>query len=230
MQDQINGILLVDKPQSKTSHDIVYWARKRFQGIKIGHAGTLDPIATGLLVLLLGKATKKSQLFTSAEKQYVGQMTLGFQTDTLDTDGKMIAQMPIPQITENKVREVFQLFTGPVEQTPPMYSAIHINGKRLYQWAQKGIEVERPKRIIEIYELKLLHFIENKIDFFVHCSKGTYIRSLISDLGEKLNTLSTMSALRRVQSGDFVVENAIAAFDLKSKSEDYLKAKIIPLT
>jgi tRNA pseudouridine55 synthase len=208
----MDGILLIDKPTGLTSHKVVAIIRKKLNIKKVGHAGTLDPLATGLLIIMLGKATKLSNLLISQFKTYEVEMKLFWETDTGDITGKIV-KSENPQIfTENQVQEVIISFSNyEYWQNPPRYSAIKIKGKKLYEYARQGISVEVPPRLVKIGEIKLLNYLsrEGKISFVVKCSKGTYIRSLVKDIAEKLGTISTVSQLRRISSGNFHIKQAI---------------------
>jgi tRNA pseudouridine55 synthase len=211
-----DSVLLVDKPKEWTSFDVVNMVRSRFNIPKVGHCGTLDPAASGLLVLMLGKFTKLSQKFSGEDKVYESDILLGTETDSQDMDGKIIAENDYSNVTEEQVREVIVSFIGEQEQIPPMFSAKKKDGKRLYKLARQGIEIERePNQIniesIEIEEINLPH-----IKFTVKCSKGTYIRTLASDMGKKLGCGAVLFGLRRTLSGQFDVNDAVTIETLKS--------------
>ena len=196
-----HGLVLIDKPAGLTSHDVVYKLRGHFGEKRIGHAGTLDPMATGVLVMLIGKATRISQYLMSVDKVYEGEATLGVVTDSQDAEGEVMSTQPVPELTEARVREVMKGFLGDQYQTPPMHSAIKIGGVPLYKLARKGEEVEREPRFIRIASFNLLSFATPKIAFDLHCTKGTYVRTVASDLGQKLGCGAHLSALRRTGSG-----------------------------
>ena len=183
---EMEGVLLVDKPQGLTSHDVVYHLRRKLQIKKIGHAGTLDPMATGLLVMLIGKATRISQYLISVDKVYEAEATLGVVTDSQDAEGEIMETRPVPELTADQVRATMKGFLGDQYQTPPMHSAIKINGVPLYKMARKGEEVEREPRFIRIASLELTSLALPKLSFTVHCTKGTYVRTIAYDLGQKL--------------------------------------------
>ncbi|MDI1248457.1 MAG: tRNA pseudouridine(55) synthase TruB, partial [Lacunisphaera sp.] len=183
---EIEGVLLVDKPKGLTSHDVVYHLRRKLQMKKIGHAGTLDPMATGVLVMLIGKATRISQYLMSVDKVYEGEATLGVVTDSQDAEGEVMETRPVPELTEAGVRELMKTFLGDQYQTPPMHSAIKIGGVPLYKLARKGEEVEREPRFIRIASFDLLSFVLPKLTFRLACTKGTYVRTVANDLGQKL--------------------------------------------
>lgn len=204
----MNGILLVDKPQDFTSHDVVAKLRGILKERRIGHAGTLDPMATGLLVVFVGRATRAVQFAESHGKTYLASMRGGLVTDTQDITGTVLSKNAA-EISDEELAAILPRFTGELLQTPPMYSAVKKGGKKLYELARKGIEVEREARKITIYSLELLGRIDGG-DFLlrVECSKGTYIRTLCHDMGQALGTGAVLTALRRERSGDFSVENA----------------------
>ncbi|MGD2279095.1 MAG: tRNA pseudouridine(55) synthase TruB, partial [Candidatus Omnitrophota bacterium] len=202
------GILVVDKEKNMTSHDVVALVRRNFKIKKVGHAGTLDPNATGVLVLLLGRATKLSARFLSQEKEYTGIMKLGERTDTGDRDGKVL-ETKEARVSEEKVKKTLSEFIGQIEQVPPMVSAKKINGKRLYKAARKGLEVEREPKKIVIRELELTGMELPFVTFRVVCSKGTYVRQLAEDAGKKLGCGAHLVELRRTRSGQFSLEQAL---------------------
>ncbi|MDX1902247.1 MAG: tRNA pseudouridine(55) synthase TruB [Gammaproteobacteria bacterium] len=194
---KISGILLLDKPIGLTSNAALQRTKYLFQAKKAGHSGSLDPLATGMLPICFGEATKMSQFLLDSDKIYCGTATLGIKTTTGDTEGEVISTRAIPALDAEKLTEVFQPFLGTIEQIPPMFSAIKHQGQPLYALARRGIEVERQARKVKIHTLKLLALTENTFDFEVHCSKGTYIRTLIEDIGEALGCGAHVSALRR---------------------------------
>ncbi len=224
---EINGILVVDKPKGITSHDVVDFIRRHFKIEKAGHAGTLDPAATGVLVILIGKATKRSLELTGADKEYEAVLTLGRKTDSGDADGKVLFESDASGITEEDVRRVFKSFEGEIEQVPPMVSALRYKGERLYELARKGKEVPREPRKIHIKELRINKVEIPNIDFFVACSKGTYIRTLCEDIGDKLACGGYLSCLRRVRSGEFTLDKSVDIDKLKSFSRDELEKRLI---
>jgi tRNA pseudouridine55 synthase len=206
---ELEGILLIDKPRDHTSHDVVARLRGMLRMKKIGHAGTLDPMATGLLVILLGKATRLSQYLISVDKEYEGTVELGKVTDSQDADGQVMETRPVPPLTEAEVAAVIRSFCGDQYQTPPMYSAIKIGGVPLYKHARRGEEVEREPRFIRVMSWDMLKFELPRIDFRLRCTKGTYVRTLAHDLGQKLGCGGHLSALRRTASGSLRVEQAL---------------------
>ena len=224
-----DGILLVDKPAGMTSHDIVDLIRRNFGIKKAGHAGTLDPAATGLLVILTGKATKLSSKFMAGDKEYEAVITLGKKTDSGDIEGKVLAEADCAHLTAEKIREVFKGFEGETEQVPPMFSAIQIKGKRLYRLARKGEEVPREPRKIHIKELTINKIELPCVHFTVRCSKGTYIRKLCDDIGDKLGCGSYLSGLRRTASGEFILKDSIDIEGLKSISRSGLEERLVKI-
>lgn len=223
----MNGIFIVDKPQGPTSHDIVLYLRRSFSIKKVGHAGTLDPMATGVLVLLLGEATKLSNRLVTDDKEYEGVLRLGIRTDTHDSEGRVISAMEPPSLADEEIRKILDSFRGVIWQIPPMVSAIKHKGKKLYQLARLGIEVKREPRKVTIYTIKTMEILLPEVRFFVHCSKGTYIRKLACDIGEKLGCGASLSSLRRTRSGKFSIEDAVPFEELKTFSRDRLKRHII---
>lgn len=229
-----NGIIIINKPAGCTSHDVVYQVKKIF-GSKVGHTGTLDPMATGVLPLLIGEGTKTSKYLINHDKTYQVIMQLGKKTETADSEGKIIEEKEVPQeILENsKIEKALESFLGKQEQIPPMYSAIKINGKKLYEYARKGQEVELPSRSIEIYKIALLNInMQSKqITFEVSCSKGTYIRSLCEDIAAKLGTVGYIQELKRIQVGEFTLEQAVTLEELKEhqNDEEFIKEHFITI-
>jgi tRNA pseudouridine55 synthase len=216
-----SGILLVDKPKGWTSHDVVNLVKCRFN-VKVGHCGTLDPAASGLLVLVLGKATKLSSDLSGFDKVYEGTVLFGLETDSQDMDGEVIAEKDTSSLTQEDVLEVFNSFLGEQEQIPPMYSAVKKDGKKLYELAREGKVIEREPRRINISLLEVLKFYLPKADFRVKCSKGTFIRTLCSDIGKKLNTGAVLFDLRRTASGEFDIEDAFSVEEIKTWTQDDL--------
>lgn len=206
---ELEGVLLIDKPGGMTSHDVVDRVRRALRMKRIGHAGTLDPMATGLLIILVGKATKLSQYLMSLDKEYAGTIRLGETTDTQDADGDVVATRPVPEFTEAQVREAMQSFIGDQYQTPPMFSAKKIAGVPLYKLARKGQEVDREPRFIRVSSFELTRFALPELDVILRCSKGTYVRTIAHDLGEKLGCGAHLSALRRTATDRFNVSQAI---------------------
>lgn len=217
-----DGVLVVDKEKGWTSHDVCAFIRSRFHVGKVGHAGTLDPLATGVLVVLLGRATKRSQDLSSCDKEYFGSIRLGIQTDSHDISGKVIAEKSWDGITEDEIRAVAGEFTGVLEQTPPMVSALKHKGKRLYELARAGVVVDRPQRTVIVHELRLEEIRLPEITFFARVSKGTYLRTLVNDFGERLGCLAALAELRRVRSGTFAITDAVTIEALRGiKIEEF---------
>jgi tRNA pseudouridine55 synthase len=220
----MDGIILINKEKGYTSHDIVAIAKKTL-GEKIGHTGTLDPDATGVLPLLVGKATKISKYIVNHDKIYKAVLKLGIKTDTADATGNIIEQIKVTMPTKEEIEDVFFKMIGKQEQIPPMYSAIKVNGKKLYEYARQGKAIEIEPRKIEIYNLKLenINTNEQEVTFIVHCSKGTYIRTLCEQIAECLKTIGHMKELNRLQVGDFKIENSITINELKENKNNALK-------
>jgi len=233
----MDGILIVDKPKGITSHDVVDFIRRRFRIKKVGHSGTLDPLATGVLVILIGKATKISNKLMSQNKKYEVVMTLGKRTDTCDADGKVIFENgDYSAITEGTIKGVLAKFVGEITQIPPMTSAVRYKGKKLYELARQGIEVEREARPISIFGLSLLGYNPPDITLEISCSKGTYVRVLCDDIGKALGCGAYVSQIKRTSSGDFSLKDAIDLEKLRDttrqefvrllRNENYYKFKI----
>jgi tRNA pseudouridine55 synthase len=219
--------LLIDKAPDMTSHDVVAIARRALNTKKIGHCGTLDPMATGLLMLVIGRATKIQDLLMSEAKEYVGTMTLGAVTSTQDRQGEVLETKPVPALSEEEIRKTFDAFTGDFEQMPPMVSAIKKDGVPLYKLARKGQVVERDLRPVSVTGYQVTRIDLPDIDFVVNCSKGFYVRTYAHDIGEKLGCGGHLSALRRTRSGKFTLDRAVTVADLKTvPREDLLKAMV----
>lgn len=202
-----NGIINIYKEQGYTSFDVVAKLRGILKMRKIGHTGTLDPDATGVLPVVLGSATKLVDMLTDKKKEYIATLRLGITTDTLDITGTVLSENT-PDVSEGEVRDAILSFIGPQLQTPPMYSAIKVNGRKLYELAREGIEIERQKRSIEIFDIEILDMSLPDIRLRVECSKGTYIRSLCADIGDRLSCGAVMTSLMRTKSGDFAIDRA----------------------
>lgn len=226
---EVEGVLLVDKPTDHTSHDVVARLRGKLQMKRIGHAGTLDPSATGLLIMLIGKATKVSQYLMSADKEYTGTVKLGETTNTQDAEGEVLTTQPVPEFTEAQILAAMAEFKGDQYQTPPMYSAIKIDGVPLYKKARKGEDVEREPRFIRVMDYELNRWESPEIDFRVRSSKGTYVRTLAHDLGEKLGCGGHLKNLRRTASGDLRVEQATTLEDLLAMPLPEVHQKLLPV-
>ncbi len=226
----LDGILLVDKPQDWTSHDVVNFVRGRYRLAKVGHGGTLDPMATGLLVLLLGKGTKQSEAVMGGRKVYEGTVTLGATTNTQDADGTIEETRPLPEgLDLATLEEAVQPFKGNIEQVPPMVSAIKKDGKPLYKLAREGKEIHRDPRPVTIHDYEITDVRLPEVDIRVTCSKGTYIRTLAHDLGQVLECGAHLSALRRTSSGDFRVSEAVTIEQLRSWDLDEMKQHLLPV-
>jgi len=208
----MQGIIIVDKPSGWTSFDVVAKIRGLTKVKRVGHSGTLDPMATGVLPVFLGKATKAIRFFIDGDKGYAGEMTLGARTDTGDAEGKVLMTNDPCQITNEGIIEAFNKYTGKIMQTPPMYSAIKVGGQRLYKLARQGIEVKREPRKVTIYALQLAHndLIDKRITFSVFCSKGTYVRQLAMDIGDDLGCGAYLSKLTRVYAHPFHISQALS--------------------
>ncbi|MBQ3124174.1 MAG: tRNA pseudouridine(55) synthase TruB [Clostridia bacterium] len=209
----MNGVIIIDKPKGKTSHDIVGILRKKFGTRKVGHTGTLDPLATGVLPVCIGNATRAADMLLSGEKKYRATMILGKRSDTLDVEGKITEEKAVT-VTQQQVRDVIAGFVGEQDQIPPMYSAIKKDGKKLYDLAREGIEVERKARRINIYSIDVVDISLPEITIDVHCSKGTYIRSLCDDIGTRLGCGAVMSELRRTYTAGFSIDEAYTIDEL----------------
>ena len=221
----MQGILVVNKRQGITSHDCIYILRDLLGIKKIGHTGTLDPMATGVLPMTIGKATRVSSFIQNSEKEYIATIEFGIETDTEDITGNIIERSDkIP--TEKEVLDILPKFTGKIEQIPPMYSAVRVDGRKLYKIAREGKVIDRPKREIHVESLELLE--SNPFTLKINCSSGTYVRTLISDIGKELGTFATMTSLIRTKVGPFSVENAIKIDDLESMTKEEIEEKLYP--
>ncbi|MDO6822572.1 tRNA pseudouridine(55) synthase TruB [Marinobacter sp. 1_MG-2023] len=216
----VSGILVIDKPQGITSNGILQEVKRLYGAAKAGHTGALDPLATGVLPLCFGEATKFSQMMLDSDKAYIATARLGERTETGDSEGAVVATKPVPTDLSPEVLEpVLEQFRGNIQQVPSMYSALKHNGRPLYEYAREGIEVERPARPVTIYELRLLDVRENEMDIAVKCTKGTYIRSLVEDIGEVLGCGAHVIALRRTLAAGFTLSDAHAVPDLEAMRE-----------
>ena len=225
--DGPSGVLLIDKAEDMTSHDVVAIARRALNTKKIGHCGTLDPMATGLLMLVIGRATKIQDLLMSEDKQYVGTLTLGSTTSTQDRQGETLVTLPVEDFSQERIREAFDGFMGDFEQIPPMVSAIKKDGVPLYKLARKGIEIVREPRKVHITSYEVTRIELPEVDFTVNCSKGFYVRTYAHDIGAKLGCGAHLSNLRRTRSGKFTLDRAVTVADLKTVArEDLLKSLI----
>ena len=228
----LDGIIVINKPKGCTSHDVVSKVKK-ILGEKVGHTGTLDPNATGVLPLLVGKGTKLSYYLIEHDKEYVVTLQLGTKTDTADCEGNVIEEKDVDEesLIKDNIEKVLASFLGKQQQVPPMYSAIKVNGKKLYEYARKNETIEIKPREIEIYKINLIDILkeEKQIIFKVKCSKGTYIRSLCEDIAKKLNTVGYMKELQRTVVGKFKIENSITIEDLEynKDNEEFMKKNFI---
>lgn len=225
----MNGILIVNKPKGYTSRDIVNIISKKLNTKKVGHTGTLDPIAEGILVVPIGRALKISELLTSEKKEYIAKVILGYETDMLDITGKEIKRN-IPNVDKDKLIEVLNSFIGKYNQEVPMYSAVKVNGRKLYEYARSNIQITPPSKIVEIYSISLLEgpiYKDNTVEFTMKCevSKGTYIRSLIRDIAYKLSTYGTMKELIRTKQGSFLLEDAFTLENIQKDNYKLLSIK-----
>ncbi len=223
----MDGILIVDKPSGMTSHDVVDVVRKVFTIKKVGHAGTLDPMATGVLVMLVGAFTKLQARFLNAEKEYRATMVLGAVSDTADRDGMVRPTGHTLDFSRAHVESTFREFTGEIAQVPPMYSAIKQGGRKMYELARQGIEVARPPRKVVIRSLAIVDFRMPRITFDIVCSKGTYVRQLSSDIGERLGCGAYLDALCRIRSGTFTIKDAVPLERLKEMSPAELEKVLV---
>lgn len=224
----MNGIIIIDKPLGRTSHDMVYEMRKVTGIKKIGHTGTLDPMATGVLPVCIGSATKMADMLTLSDKSYIAELVLGRTTDTQDADGKVLTECEV-NCSEEEIRCAVNSFVGEIEQVPPMYSAIKQNGKKLYELARQGIEVERKPRKVTINSIDILEISGERVKIDVSCSKGTYIRTLCEDIGKKLGAGAYMNTLRRTRTGQFTIEESHTLSEIKELKENGgIESIIIP--
>ena len=222
-----SGILLIDKPKGVTSRDVVNMVCKKFNTKKVGHTGTLDPIATGLMIICINKATSLVEIITGEDKEYVANVKLGMLTDTLDVTGKIKKENYNYKLNKNELEEVLNSFVGSYWQEVPIYSAIKVNGKKLYEYARKSLEVELPKRLVDIKNISLIELNDDNFTFKVTVSKGTYIRSLIKDIGQKLNIYMSLNELRRTKINKINISDAKKIEDLNEDDivniEDFLE-------
>ena len=223
----MDGVIIINKPKGYTSHDVVNIVRKQLNMKKVGHTGTLDPNATGVLPILVGQATKISKYLIEHKKTYIATIELGEKRDTGDSEGNIIeSDSNIKEFDISIIKQVLQSFLGKQKQIPPMYSAIKVNGKKLYEYARSGQEVKVEPREIEIYRIELIEYINNRIEFEVECSKGTYIRTLCENIAEKLGTIGYMKALQRTSVDKFKIKESI---NLEELSEDEAQKKILTI-
>jgi tRNA pseudouridine55 synthase len=224
-----DGVLLVDKAAGMTSHDVVALVRRRLQIRKVGHCGTLDPLATGLLLLTLGRGTKIQDLLMAEDKEYSGTMMLGVVTSTQDKDGEVIERREVPPVDDKTIRAAFEKFRGDFYQTPPMVSAIKQAGVPLYKLARQGKTVEREPRLVHVYRYAINRMTLPEIDFTVVCSKGFYVRTYAHDIGAELGCGAHLHSLRRVKSGRFDVAGAISVDEIKTAEPSEITARVLSL-
>jgi tRNA pseudouridine55 synthase len=224
-----DGVLLVDKAEDMTSHDVVAVLRRKLDIKKVGHCGTLDPIATGLLLLTIGRGTKIQDLLMSEDKEYAGTLSLGVATSTQDREGAVVDERPVPQLNESEIRAAFEKFRGDFYQMPPMVSAIKHGGVPLYKLARQGKVVEREPRLVHVYRYTIDRIALPEIGFSVMCSKGFYVRTYAHDIGEALGCGAHLKSLRRTKSGRFDVANAISVDEIKNGERDKILGAILSL-
>jgi tRNA pseudouridine55 synthase len=224
-----DGVLLVDKAEGMTSHDVVALVRRKLQVRKVGHCGTLDPIATGLLLITVGRGTKVQDLLMSEDKEYAGTFVFGVTTDTQDRQGEIIQQRPVPALDENQIRAAFEKFRGDFYQIPPMVSAKKHGGVPLYKLARQGKVVEREPRLVHVYRYTIDRIVLPEIDFSVLCSKGFYVRTYVHDIGESLGCGAHLKSLRRTKSGRFDVANAISVAQINDAPRDEILSRLLSL-
>lgn len=230
MVNPCDGILLIDKNEGETSFDVVKQIRRILKIKKIGHAGTLDPFATGLLIILLGQGTKLSPYLMAGDKIYRATMRLGLETDTKDLTGRVVRERPVPEFESEYIKEKALEFVGEIEQVPPIFSAVNYRGRRAYEYARKGIKIDLEKRRVKIHSLEIISVDLPDVTMEVSCSSGTYIRSLASGLGKELSSGAHLKSLRRLSSGPFRVKDALNINKIERRSTDHLfQEKIIPL-
>lgn len=227
MVPALNGLLVVDKPEGKTSFAVVAEVRRALRQKKAGHTGTLDPFATGVLPLCLGDATRIVPFILEGDKSYEAVARLGAATDTQDCTGKVIAQAPVPALAAEQVEAVLARFRGPIDQAPPMYSAVRVDGQRLYELARQGKEVERAARRVTVHALELVGLAGDELRLKVRCSKGTYVRTLAHDLGEALGCHAHLTALRRTESAGFTLAQAVTLPELRALPREAIEARLL---
>lgn len=223
-----DGALLVDKPAGPTSHDVVHRIRRHFQIKKVGHCGTLDPNATGLLIIVLGKSTKLSEQIMGTDKLYSGEIKFGESTNSYDADGENVASQPVPRLTLEDLNRHASCFVGDQLQTPPMVSAVKQGGVPLYKLARKGVEVERKPRLVHIYKFRFDQWEEPLGHFEIFCTKGTYVRTVAHELGQKIGCGAHLHSLRRLASGPFQVEDAVPLEKVMNLTSQELPTRLIP--
>lgn len=228
---ETSGVLLVDKDPGFTSHNAVALCRRILGTKKVGHCGTLDPMATGMLIVVIGKATKMQDMLMCEDKVYTATMKLGIETNSQDADGEVVAEKSTAGITQELIEAAFQHFHGAFDQVPPMYSAVKINGVPCYKLARKGQEVERKARHVQVldYQITRVDLDKAEVDFTVHCSKGFYVRTYAHDIGQHLGCGAHLTALRRIRSGAFDITQAVDVPTLKASSREELLARLLPV-
>jgi tRNA pseudouridine55 synthase len=226
---ELDGVLLVDKAPGMTSHDVVALVRRKLNTKKVGHCGTLDPLATGLLIIVLGRGTKIQDLLMSEDKEYVGTMTLGITTDSQDSDGQTVETKSVPDLSREQIDAAFSKFQGDFYQMPPMVSAIKKDGVPLYKLARQGKVVEREPRFVHVFAHEIKEVRLPEIDFRVVCSKGFYVRTYSFDIGNELGCGAHLKALRRTKSGRFDLQRSVTVEDLQTKEQGAILEKILTL-
>lgn len=221
--NDFSGLLLVNKPVGITSFKLVHIIKKKLNVKKAGHCGTLDPLASGLMIVLIGKYTKLQDKFMKQDKVYYATIKLGIKTDSGDLDGKIVSQSDFSHVTKDLAEKACKSFVGKIKQIPPMYSALKVNGQKLYELARKGITVERKPREITIYDIELVDFKEDTFSVRIKCSSGTYIRTLSEDIGAKLNTDTVLINLVREEIGKYKLKDAVNIEDIKENSPEHLQ-------
>ena len=227
--ETIDGVLLVDKAPGMTSHDVVAITRRVLDTRKVGHCGTLDPLATGLLIITIGRGTKIQDLLMSEDKEYVGTIRLGQTTTSQDADGTLLEERPVPELSREQIDAAFDKFQGDFYQTPPMVSAIKKDGVPLYKLARQGKTIEREPRLVHIYGHEILGINLPEVEFRVVCSKGFYVRTYAHDIGEILGCGAHLKALRRTASGKFRVDGVVTVDELRTLPLDHIKSRILSL-
>ncbi|MBI5387903.1 MAG: tRNA pseudouridine(55) synthase TruB [Verrucomicrobia bacterium] len=227
--EPFDGAILIDKPSGPTSHDVVDAIRRHFRIKKVGHCGTLDPNATGLLIIVLGRGTKLSERLMSSDKTYEGTIKFGETTDSYDADGELVSSLPVPPLTLDELNKEAAAFVGDLMQMPPMVSAVKQGGVPLYKLARKGVEVERKERCVHIYRFRFSAYQEPVGHFAIACTKGTYVRSIAHDLGQKLGCGAHLQTLRRTESGKFNVADALPLDAALKLSAAELEKRVIPI-
>jgi len=228
-QTSLDGVLLIDKAPGMTSHDVVAMVRRKLNTKIVGHCGTLDPLATGLLLIVIGRGTKIQDLLMSEDKEYVGTMTLGVTTDSQDADGEIVETRPVPELTRERLEAAFAKFDGDFYQMPPMVSAIKKEGVPLYKLARQGKTVEREPRFVHVFAHEIKNVGLPDVEFRVVCSKGFYVRTYAYDIGNDLGCGAHLKALRRTKSGRFTLEHAVTVEDLLDKPAAEIASKVLSL-